>query len=126
MLSDTYALSPDLATAVATNAVTFTKNYADKGASEYSVTGIAAPEEKVLLVNHSLTNAGVWRSKFEIRRTITDALLVPQTARLYIVQERPQSTVITDTVLKEMKNQLVHASIISSGALWDLFLARNN
>lgn len=126
MLSDTYALSPDIATPVATNAVTFTKTFGDNGASEYVVTGIASPEEKKILVNYQLTNAGVWKSKFEIRRTIVDSLLVPQTCRLYLVLDRPQSTVITDTVVKEMKNQLVHASIISSGALFDLFLARTN
>jgi len=102
------ALSPDPATDVDTNTVTFALRAADLNRSEYSVAGLANPEEKLLTVSHETTKDDTQRHLVRIDRTMVDAITgVPVTFSAYVVIVRPPSTTVTNAVLYEGVNSLI-------------------
>lgn len=106
-LGATLSLSKDTPTDVDTNLTVFAQRFADSDHSEYSVSGLTLPAEKVLTVSHTTGKGGEQRHLVRIDRTEVDAALVPATASFYVVFVRPPSTALTNAIFKEIVNQLV-------------------
>lgn len=106
-LGTTQTLSKDTATDVDTNTSAFVQRFVDADRSEYSVAGLTLPAEKKLSVSHSVGKGGEQRHLVRLDRTEVDAVLVPATASVYLVMVRPPNTALTNTIFKEMVNQLI-------------------
>lgn len=106
-LGTSLSLSKDTVTDVDTNLTVFAQRFADSDHSEYSVSGLTLPAEKVLTVSHSTGKGGEQRHLVRIDRTEVDSILVPATASVYMVLVRPPSTALTNAIFKELVNQLI-------------------
>lgn len=106
-LGSSLSLSPDVATAVDTNAVTFAQRFSDSQKGEYSVAGLTLPASKLIRVSHETTKDGTERHLVRYDQVLVDSELVPATASVYFNVVRPPNTAITDAVLIAMVNTLV-------------------
>lgn len=116
MLADTHTLSKDVPTAVATNTSIYTCRWRDKGASEYSVSGLVLPTERKLSIKHEVGKAGEGRHLTRFDRTEVDAYGIPATLGVYNVIVRPSNTAITNAIVIEELNRLIHLLIATSNA----------
>jgi hypothetical protein len=109
------ALSQDTPTEVDTNTVAFVLRAADSGKSIYSVAGLSLPVETLLTISHETTKAGNQRHLVRIDSTNVDSLLVPATASVYLVIDRPPSLAHSANSITAQINQLIDF-FIESGA----------
>jgi len=107
MLTNPLPLSKDTATDVDTNLSSYVLKFADADHSEYSVAGITPPAEKSIFVGHAVGKGGEDRHLFRLNRTETDSLLVPATLSVSLQITRPQSSALTNAIVKEEVNKLV-------------------
>lgn len=104
-------LSKDCATDVDTNTVVYDLQAADLGSSVFSVAGLTPPQEKKLLIGHTVGKNGEARHRVGLSRTEVDAFGVEATLDTYIVQVRPPSTALTNAICLEELNRLIDACI---------------
>lgn len=101
------SLSKDSPTDIDTNLSVYDLRAADIDYSEYSVAGVALPEEKKFSVSHETRKGGVLGHRIQLSRAAVDANLVPATTTISLVIVRPPSTAITNALIIEEVNKLI-------------------
>lgn len=102
------ALSKDVVTAVTTNETSYALRAADSGKSTFAVSGLTFPAQKSLTISHQTDKNGALRHLVRLDRTELDSTLVPATSSVYLVIVDPPSTAITNAILIEEVNKLIH------------------
>jgi hypothetical protein len=124
-LAITQTLSKDSATDVDTNTVVYTARSQDAGRSEFGVSGVTPPADQTLIVSHETRKNGDTGHLVSLRRTVVDALLVPQTLVVNLTIVRPPSVAITNAIVLEEVNRIIDF-LIEGGANANVTAVLNN
>jgi hypothetical protein len=114
-LGTSLSLSTDTPTDVDTNLRVYVNRFVDSDNSEYSVSGLALPNEQILTRRDTVGKGGEQRKLVRLDETVVDAFGVPATVSVYVNFVRPSNTAVTNTVVKKMVYQLIDL-LIEGGA----------
>jgi hypothetical protein len=116
MIGTTLILSPDVATAVATNTITYDLRAADVDRSVFSFAGLTYPTERKIDIGHQTDKNLVNRHVFKISSTLLDSLGVQGTGSVAFTVIRPANAAFTNAILIGLTNQLVTFLAASANA----------
>jgi hypothetical protein len=83
----------------------------DSASSEYSVAGLALPNEQILRRADTVGKGGEQRKLIRLDETVVDAFGVAGTVSVYLNIIRPPNTAVTNTVIKKLVYQLIDLAI---------------
>lgn len=114
-LGTSLSLSTDTPTDVDTNLRVYVNRFVDSDNSEYSLAGLALPNEQKLSRRDSVGKGGEQRKLVRLDETVVDAFGVPATVSVYTNIIRPPNTAVTNTVIKKLVYQMIDL-LIEGGA----------
>lgn len=109
-------LSPDVATAVATNTISYALRFSDQDHAEFSLAGLTPPETKILSVRHDIGKNGEGRHVVRLDSSIPDSLQKVYTGSVYVNFVVPPSADFTAAAMAAMFNQLANWLSTSANA----------